>query len=150
HFAMHYFVETAKSATNIIRFIDHYLQKGELFIMTIFNGQRVFDLLKKGKWTPASRYMINWVGKSKSTFTGFNNRIKVLLPFSDHPYEEILIDLISLDTIFNKYKIRRIEDRNFDDMLDEYNNNVNPKNRVIDRDDKTFIGLYKYVIYKKF
>src|SRR6185436_2815278 len=44
HFAMHYFVETAKSATNIIRFIDHYLQKGELFIMTIFNGQRVFDL----------------------------------------------------------------------------------------------------------
>jgi hypothetical protein len=150
HFAMHYFVETTNSAKNIIEFINHYLQKGSLFIMTIFDGQRVFDLLKKGKWNPTPKYMISHVGKARSTtFAGFNHRIKVLLPFSDHPYEESLIDLVALDTLFNKHKIRRIEDRNFDDMFDEYNTN-NEKNKVDSPYDKTFISLYKYVIYKKF
>jgi mRNA capping enzyme/mRNA capping enzyme, catalytic domain/mRNA capping enzyme, C-terminal domain len=152
HFAMHYFVETAESAKNIIEFIDHYLQKESLFIMTIFDGQRVFDLLKGGKWNPTPKYMISHVDskvRSANTFAGFNHRIKVLLPFSDHPYEETLIDLVALDVIFNKHKIRRIEDRNFDDMLDEYNAN-NQKNRVESQYDRTFISLYKYVIYKKF
>jgi hypothetical protein len=149
HFALHYFLESKKSAENIAAFVNHYMHKDSLFIITIFDGQRVFNLLKDGPWNPSKKYMIRWIGKrAPKVFAGFENKIEVLLPFSDKSYEESLIDLTSLDPIFNKYGIRRIEDRNFDEMLDEYIDN-NPK-FSLDEYDKKFIGLYKYVIYKKF
>lgn len=137
HFAFHYLVSSEKAAKNIISFIAHYLSKNGKFVITIFDGQRVFDLLKQhnGMWK-TDKYMI----KSKNIgkiFSGYNNKIDVLLPLSDKPYEEPLIDLFALDKIFKKHNIMRVEERNFESgesMLNE---------------DKQFISLYKYVIYTK-
>jgi len=143
HFAMHYFLTTDISTKNIVQFISYYLKPGGSFIMTIFDGQRVFDLLKKynGKWqTSEKKYMIEYIGKQPSVFNGFGHMINVLLPVSNKPYKEPLIDLFQLDKIFKPHGIKRVEDKNFDSLLTEKN---------MDIDDITFISLYKYVIFKK-
>ena len=149
HFAMHYLLASEKDAKNIAAFISHYLAKGGIFIITIFDGQRVFDLLKqnRGKWQPNEHYMIRTKGVHPKTFHGFGHKIEVLLPMSNELYTESLIDLFALDKIFKDNKIFRLEERNFSDMLDEYisNNTSMHFNDV----EKTFISLYKYVIYKK-
>lgn len=143
NFAMHYFMETAKSTKNIAQFIEYYLKPGGSFIMTIFDGKRVFDLLKKngGKWNPQKKYMIEYLGKKQSIFSGFGHMINVLLPLSDKPYKEPLIDLFQLDKIFKLYGITRVEEKNFDTMLTNIDD--------MDQNDITFISLYKYVIYKR-
>jgi hypothetical protein len=153
HFAMHYLLESEKSAQNIISFISHYLESMGLFIVTIFDGKKVFDLLKnnKGKWNITKKYMIEYIGKQPSIFSGFGHKINVLLPLSDKPYEEPLIDLYALDKLFKKNNIFRIEEKNFVDILAEYSSYPNNKNSYanLSDNDKEFIGLYKYVIYRK-
>ncbi len=154
HFAMHYMLENITDAKNIISFIDHYLKPGGVFIMTIFDGQLVFDLLKKNKgiWKPNSKYNISKLKFPSSNFSGFGYKIKVLLPLSDIPYEESLIDLLAIDKLFKAHNIMRIEERSFADILsknstsdfDKFNNGSK-----LDNYDKQFISLYKYVIYKK-
>lgn len=151
HFAMHYLLGSIKSATNIISFINHYLEKNGTFVITIFDGKKVFDLLSRnnGKWQSNNKYMISYKGKMPSIFKGFNHKIDVLLPLSNKPYEEPLIDLMSLDTLFKKSNIFRTEEKSFGNMMTEYMTyNTNYMNNLTD-DDKTFIELYKYVIYTK-
>ena len=149
HFAMHYMLESEKNARNIIMFISHYLDAGGVFIITIFDGQKVFDLLKKnkGKWSADKTYMIKYTGTQPNIFAGFNNKIEVLLPLSDIPMKETLVDLTALDKIFKMHNIARIEEKNFGDMLSEYQ--VNNPSIQLDETEKLFIGLYKYVIYTK-
>lgn len=142
NFAMHYFLTTIVSTKNIVQFISHYLKPGGSFIMTIFDGNRVFNLLKqnKGKWeTPEKKYMIEYIGKQPNVFSGFGHMINVLLPLANKPYQEPLIDLLQLDKIFKPYGINRVEDKNFDSMLKDSMNAA----------DITFISLYKYVIYRR-
>lgn len=152
HFALHYLVANEKSAKNIIMFIAHYLQKNGIFIATIFDGQKVFNLLKqnKGRWTPSKKYMISYKNpknKQPGVFSGFGHTIDVLLPLADKPYEEPLIDLFALDKIFKTYGIQRVEEHGFDKMLDTYMKE-NPGQHY-DEDDKIWLGLYMSVTYKK-
>lgn len=150
HFALHYLLKSEKSAQNIVSFISHYLEKNGSFVVTIFNGQSVFNLLKKnkGKWESGKKYMIKF--KTNNTiFSGFKNTIDVLLPLADKPYEEPLIDLLALDKLFKKEHIFRTEEKDFGDMLEEYSNYHKEQYNNLSPDDKIFIGLYKYVIYTK-
>lgn len=157
HFAMHYFMESEASAKNIVSLISHYLAVNGAFVMTIFDGESVFELLRqnKGKWSPNKKYMISTLGRHTQTtqshikqniFAGFGHEIEVLLPLADKPYKEPLIDIVALDRLFKLHNIYRTSDRNFGDMLPEYkNNNI----QVFDESDVQFISLYKYVVYTK-
>jgi hypothetical protein len=147
HFAFHYMLFNEKSTKNIISFIDHYLSVNGVFIITIFNAQNVFQLLKlhKGKWAN-NKYKIEYVGKMPSIFSGFGHIIDVLLPLSNKTQKEPLIDLFALDKIFNIFNIKRVEEKNFGDV--HMDNET--QHKFTDPNDKQFINLYKYVIYKKF
>lgn len=143
HFAFHYFVSNSDMANNIISFISHFLQTNGSFIITIFDGSKVFNLLNQnnGKWKE-DKYYIKFSKSVKSNiFKGLGTMIKVKLPFSEKLYEESLIDLFALDTIFKKHKMFRKEELNFA--------NINFNNQSFSESDKKFISLYKYVIYEK-
>lgn len=144
HFAAHYLLQTAKLAQNIISFVSHYLQHNGNFIVTIFDGQKVFNLLQQhnGIWQ-TDKYMIKYQGKQPSIFSGFGHEIQILLPFSNTPYTESLIDLYTLDTLFKKNKMYRTEEKNFIDLIQ------NTQHNILNANDQLFVGLYKYVIYTK-
>ncbi len=148
HFAFHYFTESEKSLKNICEFINFYLKPGSHFIITILNGQKVFDLIKNLKEWKTDKYLIQEVSMGK-IFHGLGNKIKIKLPFSNEIYDEYLIDLLTLDVILAKYKIFRTEDRNFDKLLDEYSIYNEKFYSQLDYDDKKFISMYKYIVYTK-
>jgi hypothetical protein len=137
NFAMHYLMHNDKSEKNIISFISYYLKVKGHFIMTIFDGQKVLDLLDKnnGKWAPEEKYLI----EKKS-----NNKIKILLPFSKTLYEETLLFTDNLEKLFKLKNMKKIEDSSFENSLNEFTN------LELNENDKTFVSLYKYIIFEKF
>lgn len=150
NFAFHYMLYSQKSAENIIEFINYYLVPGGQFIINIMDGKKIFDLLKKnkGKWKN-DKYSIEIKGKLKSSFSNFDNKILILLPFKEDMVEENLIDLYTLDKLFKKRNIKRIEEKNYSDMLQEYKNYKPDIYSKFDKDDLEYENLLKYVIYSK-
>jgi hypothetical protein len=156
HFALHYMLNSAKSANNIARFVSHYLKKDRTFTATIFDGALVYDFLKKngGSWIAKEngkdKYIIKYKGSSKDIksmkdskeFSGFDHKIDILLPLSNQLYEEPLIDINALDKIFKSHNMINIETKSFSDTNGFTESNMS-------KDDKTFVSFYKYIVYKK-
>jgi hypothetical protein len=143
NFALHYLVDTSKHLSNIIKFIDYWLKPGGIFIFTAFDKNSI-NLLLKDK--------LEWVIKDNnneiiySIKKKINNKIDVLIPCSNLPKEEVLINLSKLDIEFKKVNIYRIETDSFSKFL---NSDDLLKNLDLSKDDKTFISLYSYVIWQK-
>jgi hypothetical protein len=154
NFALHYMLFDEYKMENIIGFISHYLNEGGEFIFTALDGAKVYKLLKENEniWKK-DKYMIEFAEKldvtvNSNKFNGFE-KINVLLPCSDKPYEEPLINLFELDKAFKKYNIKRTETRNFDHYLREFKETKKDIYEGLNKDDKEFIGLYNYAVYKK-
>jgi len=146
HFAMHYFLTDASSTKNILSFITHYLSKDGIFIVTIFNGDRVFKLLEEnnGSWKVDNKYMIKYNGKMPNKLSGFGHFIDVLLPLSDIPYKETLISIQNIKPLFESFGLYIRESQSFANLL-KYHKSFNH----LDDNDITFIGLYDYIIFRK-
>lgn len=138
HFALHYLAVDEKHIQNIADYISYYLRSGGEFVATFFDRERVLNLLKSGgsEWK-TDKYFIQLTDKS----------IKVKLPFANKLYDEILINQQILDKIFRKAGLIKKEEQSFEKMLINYT--PYKIEQTLDEDDKTFISLYKYVIYSK-
>jgi hypothetical protein len=147
NFALHYMLNDKKGAENIVAFVANYLDDDGEFIFTALDGEKVFELVKGGKWVK-DKYLIELVRPAKSPFKGYE-KIKVLLPCADTPYEEPLINLLELDKAFKRHGIYRTEGRNFDVFLGPYAQKKPHMHKELNDHDKFFIGLYRFSIYKK-
>jgi hypothetical protein len=156
--AFHYLISNINDAKNAINFIDFYLSKNGEFVFTALDGRKVFNLLKenKGKWehkeNGKTKYMISLVNQADIKLTNlkpFNVKIRVLLPCSNTPYEETLVDLFALDKLFKSSNIQRIEEKNHDQLLNNFKEYKPEFYNKLSLDDKKFIGLYKYAVYKR-
>lgn len=139
--ALHYLIETPKNLLNIIQFITYWLKPGGSFIFTAFNADSINNLLKlKNEWIINDGDDVLYSIKKK------NNIIDVLIPCSDEPKKESLINLAKLDIEFKKVGIMRIETDKFSKYFE--NSDV-IKGLKLSSDDKQFISLYSYYVWKK-
>jgi hypothetical protein len=136
--ALHYLMVDQKHITNVVNFIAYWLKNGGEFMFTALDGEKIKTLLSKGPWE-TELYKISYSSNSNKP----SKNIKVLLPCSREPREEPLIDINALDKEFNKHKIIRIETKSFGEYLTKYEKND------LSNDDKQFVSLYHYCIYKK-
>ena len=139
--------------------LDNLLAPGGTFIFTAFNGLKVFNLLKlesdknSVKWELHNDngeliYSIKKRYRSK-TFTGINQKIDVLLPFSDTYYTENLINTDILDEELSNKNIKLVESNSFKEYLCKYSEDKEYlHNRLTDIDMK-YISLYSIYVYKK-
>ena len=134
NFALHYMVSDINHIKNIVEFISYWLKDGGEFMFTALDGDKIKQLLKKGPWKTGLYKIENSKG----------NKINVLLPCSREVREEPLIDLKLLDREFNTKGILRVETKSFSEYLSNYKDIGNLTN-----DDKQFVSLYSYSIYKK-
>jgi SAM-dependent methyltransferase len=134
NFAFHYLVEDISHINNIVSFISYWLKPGGEFMFTALNSEKINPLIKTEKWE-VGPYKI----ERKSP-----NIINVLLPCSTEMREEPQINLNLLDKEFNKYRIIRIETKDFSEFFPKYKNISN-----LNEEDKQFVSLYQYCIYKK-
>ena len=90
NFAMHYVVPNKSKISNFCNLLNNILAPGGVFICTMFNGEKVFNLLhSSGRWDKYTNDTLMYSIKKMYTgnaFTGLNQKIGVLLPFSDGQY----------------------------------------------------------------
>lgn len=153
-FALHYMTTSPDNIKNITALIGSLLERGGEFLYTAFDGEAVIKLLaeNKGKWEVfekgAKKYSI--MAKYKDTKTT-KRPIKLILPFNANTfyYDENLINEKLLDAEFSKNGLKMEKEGSFMDFAGEFSKKRADFYKRITEDDKIFIGLYKYKIYKK-
>jgi SAM-dependent methyltransferase len=141
--AIHYFMADTNKAAQFAQFIDKVLGAGGRFSYTCFDGRRVFELLQTagGEWVDfddadTPKYKI----KRLYTATVFQMGLKIAvkLPFSDEMYEEYLVDIEGLSTIFGKLG-----------FVVEKSEPITGSLKDLNDSDKHYLSLYQSVIMSK-
>ena len=87
---------------------------------------------------------------SGSDFTGINQKIDVLLPFSNGEYyTEYLINTELLVDELAKKKIVLVNEDSFDIYLDKFKKSKPHFHKSLTNIDKEFISLYSFYIFHK-
>jgi hypothetical protein len=170
NFAIHYFIGNSKNINNFIELSNKLLAVGGKLIISCFNGRKIFDLLNNnnGKWEILDsnnniKYSIKYsTYKNKpnrklnlryKTFTGFNQSIDVILPFSNcEYYSEYLVNNDIIEKKFSVHNIKLESSNGFNNFFNEYEllKNKNRNNNLeLSDDDKQYASLYDYYIYTK-
>jgi SAM-dependent methyltransferase len=157
NFALHYFIPTLTKMRNFINFLNKILAPGGIFIFTAFNGEKVFDLLKDidstKSWKRRENDQLKYSIKKKYTsdkFTGVNQKIDVLLPFSGGKYyTESLINNELFTNELEKKKIRLMAESSFDMYLDKFKKNKPHFYEKLTNGDKKYVSLYSFHVYHK-
>lgn len=152
NFAIHYFCENEHYINNFMKLVSSLLQVNGRFIFTTFDGEKVFDLLKENKtWvTESGKFMIEKL-YDDNKLKKFGQIIKVKLHFSKDGelYEEPLCNIKAVLEVANKHKLTVVEQGSFLDYMPAFEKIEIFRAHNLSEEDKTFIGLYKYVVLQK-
>lgn len=140
--ALHYFVCTKPDRENILSFIKSMSDKNGIFAYTAFDSSALTSLLKSTK-----KWEANEPGTEKIRYSIIKitpNKIKAILPFSKGKhYDECIVPKSFTDfDMFAK--------NSYSTYFEAWENNRNYKTQDLSLtdDDKRFISLYHYNIYK--
>jgi hypothetical protein len=152
--ALHYLTPNKKNIQNFTALLNKLLEPGGIFIYTAFNGQKIFDLLKDiDKWERRINGKLIYSIKKKYTeseFTGINQKIDVLLPFSNGQYyTEYLINTTVLEEELMKKKITLVNEDKFDIYLKKFKKDKPNFYKSLTKIDNEFISLYSFYIFHK-
>ncbi len=136
---------------DLFKLVSHMIKAGGRFLITCFNGQAIFDLLKKTEeWTtPDHKYSIKKAYSSKE-LASLNQPIDVVLPFSGGMYyREYLVNMDFLTALAADHGFAVVATDSFAAMLRAFKKH-NPKvyGQLSDA-DKEYSGLYSYVVFEK-
>ena len=132
------------------------MDKDGEFVFTAFDGDAIIKLLEqhKGKWEVSEngkkKYSI--IAKYKSTDIKTPKRsIKLILPFNvnTHYYDENLINDQILDKEFKSCGLSVVKEGSFMDFSDKFREKKSHFYNQLTEADKTFVGLYRFKVYKK-
>lgn len=136
---------------DLFRLVDHVLRKQGRFLVTCFDGQAVFDLLKgTDEWsTEGGKYSIKKAYTS-TELTDLNQAIDVRLPFSgDAYYREYLVNVGFLTSVAAEHGFELVTNESFSMMLKQFKRHNSKVFAQLDDADKQWIGLYSYMIFQK-
>ena len=150
NFAFHYMCENVKGLKNILQLNYSLLLPNGYFIITVFSGEKVFELLRDKKvgeaWTVVENNRVKYSLTRKylgDTMSDAGQKISVLLPFADEPYDEYLVNLSAVKTISEQMGFRMIVNKSFMDYSSEVGTTT------MTEGDKTYAGLYHTVVLQK-
>lgn len=150
NFAIHYMCGTLNHMTNICDLISELLQYDGHFIMTTFNGEKVFDLLKdKEVWSSTNGvYRIKKLYKD-TTLKKYGQYINVKLPFDEVGIDEPLCNINAFITIAKRYELEVIDNISFSEFLNKYKNALPIKYHDLKDEDIEYIDLYQVTVFRK-
>lgn len=149
NFAIHYFVHTHDSISNFVKFVDASLASGGRFMITYMDGKKIFDTLKLGKWGDGKKYRIEADFVSEK-FTGVNQNINILLPFSDGKlYRESLVNIDLLEKKFKAKKFTLESTSCFDIYLNTFMTARSDLYKFLDDIDRKYIEFLRFAIFYK-
>ena len=139
-FAFHYLCESKKTIDFVINIINNNLKNGGIFMMTGYDGKMVFDLLKD---TEVLEYKYKGtfakiIKKYDGRFKNYGQIINVYIEKIGIPQDEYLINFEYITKQFKKHNIKVVEESYF-----------NKSYKYLSEDELKYIGLHKYIVYKK-
>jgi len=148
NFAIHYFSDSTNSMINILELCKYMLTPGGMLIITCFDGEKVKELCGENGWDSVEngelKYSIKKVKNNSSNSVG--EKIKLILPFSrGEYYEEYIVNLNWLKNTFEDNGFGKETIGSFKNFLTEWES----KNDNLSEDDKTFVSLYSYAVFRK-
>jgi hypothetical protein len=155
--AIHYLIGNKAGIINFVNILDALLAPGGIFIFTAFDGQTIFDLIgEDSEWNSYMddskqelKYSIKKLYRS-ATFTGSNQKIDVLLPFSNGTYySENLINISSFKQACKKKHITMLASNSFNSYLDKFKDTNPQLYKLLTPSDIKYVSLYKYYIFHK-
>lgn len=153
NFALHYLIPNKRKIQNFVNLLNKLLCPGGIFIFTAFNGSKISELLENGDWEKRVNNNLLYSIKKKYTgseFTGINQKIDVLLPFSNGQYyTEYLINIDLLNEELEKKKITLVSEDTFNIYLNQFKQAKPYFHRSLTNNDKEFISLYNFYVYHK-
>lgn len=153
NFALHYFTDTSNHIETIIKIVKYYLKPNGRFMFTCFDGNRIFELLKDNtQWDIRENDILKYsiIKNYKSNeLVNVGQEIGVLLPFSNKQYyNEYLVNINYLTTLFKKYNINLELSESFEILINKFKDvNIKMYNQLTDN-DKLFVSLYQMNIFK--
>jgi hypothetical protein len=149
NFAIHYFTGSLENIINLVNLAKCILKKGGRFVFTCFDGDKVYDLCKESGWNAVEndilKYSIKQIQVSQTEGLVLGQKVKLILPFSKGEYyEEFLVNLKTINKIFQDNGFSLEAQNSF-----QYFNNKYDKINNLSEDDKRFVNLYSYSVFRK-
>ena len=154
NFAIHYLIGTPANTRNIISLIDTLLKPGGYFFFTSFDGEKVFDMLRKtDAWEAREGSVLKYSIKKKytsQTIQPTGQQIDVLLPFSGgRAYTEYLVNYKYIMGEFLANGFIAEKKGNFSEFLPSFKEKAIHLHNKITKNDIDFLSLYGYGILRK-
>ena len=155
NFAIHYMVGTEEMRKNFITLVDKLLAKKGRFIFTTFDGEKVFNLLSEnnGTWDKTENKKLKYSLRKdyqSTEFTGNNQKIKVLQPFSENEYyTEYLVNHKLLEKEFKEHRMKQEIFESFSVYQEDFKKSNKSVYNELSELDKTYSSLYTISSYYK-
>jgi hypothetical protein len=151
-FAFHYMMETEQSFNNIFNLINTYLSKGGFFFMTCFDGELVYNRLKKKESEIITvegekdkiLFKIDKLYDSKKSFTEldmFGSPIDVFI-YSIGSHKEYLVNFTKLIKHFKTNGLDLVETKTFEEVSKVWLGDLSLP-------EKKFSFLNRYAVFQK-
>lgn len=157
NFGIHYLAHD-HSATHpdlplneFFKLVNHMLRPKGKFIITCFDGKRIFELLQgKNEWTTENKKYSIKRAYASNELTDLNQPIDVLLPFSGGSYyREYLVNFTFLETIMAKHGFKVIANESFSSLFRQFKKNNAKVYNQLDAADREYTSLYSYLVIEK-
>lgn len=148
--AIHYLVGTPTGLTNVIKLIRGLTSIGTHFVFTCMSGRAVMDLLgKTGEWKYHQQNLLKY--HIIKNFEGdqlleHGQTIKTKLPFSDILYEEPLVNLEHINSMFARLGFNVVSTGSFANYIPEFKKNTPGVANLLTPEDIQYIGLYHFTV----
>lgn len=154
-FALHYFYSDDITFRILLQNIIDNIKLGGYLIGTCFDGEKVYNLLKKQNNLKGDFFEIKKqfkMGSFPKNKPNYGKKIDVYIKSIGKSHSEYLVNINYLEIILEKYGFEKVEIGDFENI---YNMEINKKNKNkeylknMTETEKTFSYLNKYFIFKK-
>lgn len=158
NFAFHYFCTSASALNNALSFISAMCNNNHdtYFIMTVLDGQKVFDLLKDtdsgASWKVVENSMEKYLIRKdyeSNTFERFGQKISVKLPMTTKLYTEPLCNISAVSADAEKFGLELVSNEQFKDFLSKFSASEPHVASSLTNDDIMYCDLHSLVVFKK-
>jgi hypothetical protein len=156
NFGLHYLCDTSEHLRNILKLVSDMLRNNGVFVFTVLNGSRVFELLsklKKGEsWILKEGGVVKYELRrdfSTDRLTNVGQMISVRLPLADELYQEPLCNLDYVLGEAKKVGLALEINESFSQMLPSFEKARLDIYERLSPGDFEYIDLHNYVVVRK-
>ncbi len=156
NFALHYMCGKLDDLRNVLTFNSKMLRSGGLFIATVMDGEAIFNMLRDFEfgqtWEIKENRVVKYAIRKEyrgDKLAAVGQNIAVLLPFSDEMKTEPLCNLSTVITEATKLGFELELNESMSTYMSKFASASPKLFSELTPDDKLYIGLYRYITFRK-